>query len=555
MLRAIAVATDTSDVVGTVDLACEDDGLRLHFVRISAYASEYVPSLATRDARMVVPYKSIREVHDDGETLRLSLAAPRLPHRRLVLAHFTRDLRDDAARVHQRRRRVQGAVAVASAAGAGLLALGARWFSAAPGVVATTLGAFVAVAGGVWLAQEAGRRVMVGGAETMAERRAFFHELTRHLRRVNASAHVLDDAASALGPATAAATGRAADPGASSEGESSALAELYPTLGAIGVAATVAVLAVIGGRSVLGPTDGGQASSSAAGALAVAPDTASAPSTRPLPREEPLGLCMCQGPSSPYLPARMPRLTVLPRVERARLDPQRPSLALEVAVVNNGAEPIRELKGNVEFLLPGPTAGAPPRVRADKGFYYEGPLRGGHAVKWRLSGRGTSYRVQHTHDDSLDDGSLAPADAFAELLGAQTRSVRVHGAMMLARMRDERAAGAVARLREGASEGEQPMLTALARAAAPVYACEIEPTQDDGKTSLSACLMNSSEEEAGPFDAVAQLTPRTPSPDAAPVATTLRRRILIPPRTGVRVQGQIESLDDALLEVVLEPVR
>lgn len=552
MLRAIAIATDTSDVVGTLDLVCEEGGLWLHFVRASAHTADYIPALALRGQKLLVPYEAIREVHDDGETLRLVLAAAKIPHRRLILTHFTRDLRQDAARIHQRRRRTQAAVAAVSALCAGGLALGARWLGAIPSTLVTLTGAFVAVGGGVWFAQEAGRRVMLGGAETVAERRAFFHELSRRLPRTGGLPVLVDDAAASLGPALA---GPAVlrGPGPVPEPDAGPLAELYPTLAAVGVAALVALFALSAGRSVLGPTASTPPSALPAGQIAP-PSTAAVASA---PAEEPLGLCMCQGPSSPYLPGRLPRLSVLPRVERQRSDPARPSLTLEVAVVNNSGAPLREVKGNVNFLVPGATAGAPPRVTNERGFYYEGPLPPGHAVKWHLTGRGTSYRVVHDFDDSIANDDLAPADAFAELLQARTRSVRVHGAMMLARMRDERAPKAIEGLREGATESEQTLLRALARAAAPVYVCEVEQTQEEGKLELSACLMNTTEEEVGPVDAIASVEPREPGVEPVePVARVLRGRILLPPKTGVRVRGAVDGAPlPARVEILVEPRR
>jgi hypothetical protein len=550
VLRAIAIATDTSDVVGTLDLVCEEGGLWLHFVRASAHAVDYIPALALRGQKLLVPYEAIREVHDDGETLRLVLAAAKLPHRRLILTHFTRDLRQDATSLHRRRRRAQAAVAAASALLAGGLAAGARWLGALPSTLVTLTGAFLAVGGGVWFSQEIGRRVMLGGTETAAERRAFFSELNRRVARARGGARLVLDPAT---PVSAESPPLLEAPGPVPAPDAGPLAELYPTLAAVGVAALVALFAVSAGRSVLGPTAATPADPLPAG-LAAPPPSAAAASP---PAEEPLGLCMCQAPSSPYLPGRLPRLTVLPRIERRRDDPRRPSLSLEVAVVNNGAMPLREVKGNVDFLTPAAAPGGPPRVRAERGFYYEGPLLPGHAVKWHLSGRGSSYRIKHDFDELLAGDELAPADAFAELLHAKTRSVRVHGAMMLTRMRDERAARAIEELREGAPEAEQDMLRALARAAAPVYVCEIEQIREGNTLELAACAMNTTEEEIGPVDAVANVASEDTSAEPASLSRwVLRERVLLPPRTGVRIKGTLENaLPSPRVEVLLEPHR
>ncbi|MCS6901674.1 MAG: hypothetical protein RMJ98_18755 [Myxococcales bacterium] len=546
MLRAIAIATDTSDVVGTLDLVCEEGGLRLHFVRASTYATDYIPALALRGQKLLVPYEAIREVQDDGETLRLVLAAARFPHRRLILTHFTRDLRQDATRIHRRRRQVQAAVAAASALLAGGLALGARLLGALPSTLVTLFGTALAVGGGVWLSQAVGRRVMLGGAETAAERQAFFCEINRHIARARGSVLPLEPALSA----SSAAPPLLDTPGSLPGPDVGPLAELYPTFVAVGVATLVALGALSAGRSTLAPSASAPASAVPTGFSQPPPPTSAAALV-----EEPLGLCMCQGPSSPYLPGRLPRLTVLPRVEHKRDDPQRPNLSLEVAVVNNSSTPLREVKGHITFFTPPPTLGGAPRPRTERGFYYEGPLLPGHAIKWHLSGRGSLYRIQHDFEEPLADHELAPADAFAKLLYARTRSVRLHGATMLTRLRDERALRAIEGLREGASEEEQELLSALARAAAPTYVCEIEQENEGSSLRIAACVMNTTEEEVGPVDVLVGIPTRDATTEFPPMSRwTLRQRILLPPRTGIRVRGILKNTPPLPgVEVLLEP--
>jgi hypothetical protein len=578
MLRAIAVATDTSDIVGTVELRCEAEGLAIHLVRASAYASQYVPAASARGRRAIVPYDAVCEVVDDGETLRLLLDASHVPFKRLVLAHFTRDLRRDHGVLHRRRSRVQLTVAGGAALGGGALVGLTRLMETGPSLLAGGLGAFVLVAGAAWGSQEAGRRVMLGGVEEVAERRAFFHELRGHLDRQR----VFDEASSSLGPTGAATSSRgpraAGQPGArvvgpegpGEVGERGPLEELIPTLIAVGAAAMVALLAVFAGKGLV-TTGTERADLAQASATASAAGVAQAPEpSAPLrPLAEPLALCMCQLPSSPYVPARVPRVSLLGRVERVGRDPKKPSLAIELAVVNNGATEIRELKGNVAFTVPGATEDEP-RVRTDRGFYYEGALAGGAAVKWRLSGRGTGYRATTEVDGLLGEGDLAPAEAFARLLDARTRSVKIHGAMMLARMRDERAAAALEKLRQDAGEAEQPVLDSLARAAAPVYGCEVEIQRDGEDIGVAACVMNTGEEEAGPLDASVTLGDRralgasgrsapTPGEESPQLTVPLRRGLLIPPRTGVRVTGVVKAQPlagrDLWADVQIEPGR
>jgi hypothetical protein len=86
----------------------------------------------------------------------------------------------------------------------------------------------------------------------------------------------------------------------------------------------------------------------------------------------------------------------------------------------------------------------------------------------------------------------ADGDAFFGLLDARDRIVRIHGAMMLAYLRDPRALDAVRSL-GAAPEGEALTVARIQRAAAPVFACAIGAK--DG--SLEMCVFNSTEKPAG----------------------------------------------------------
>jgi hypothetical protein len=601
MLRAIAVATDTSDLVGTVDLACEDAGLAVTFVRASAYAAAYVPTMPAQGRRAVVPYAAITEVWDDGETLRLQLEAPRIPYRRLVLAHFTRDHRVDHSKLHRERLKWQVGVAGGASLVVALLLRVAGELSPSASSIAGALVTFGAVAAALWGTQAAGRRVMLGGVDSAAERRAFFFDLKRRV----GPTRVIDESGLLGGPSGrpgfAGRPGEAGWPGAPGGavpfGNTGGAAgpgggrfsEIAPTLMAVGAAAAVALVSVFAGTRLLSPdapladdprllARGPGPDASQAGAISAA----LAPSAPP-PVAEPLESCLCQIPASPAVPVRVPKVTFLPRVERMGRDPKRPSLAIEVAAINNSATALRDVEGQVLFMTAGQRPGDPPRVRAERGIYYEGPLLEGAAIKWRVAGRGTMYRVTGPAEQFLDDAALAPADAFAKLLSARTRSVRVHGAAMLARMRDERATAAIEKLREDARDEEQPQLAALARAAAPIYTCDVELALGEaGQAAVTACVMNTGDEESGPLDAVLMLSSVPPKPGQPPpagqagqeaqvdpgelgrgpialVSAALRRSVVVPPRQGVRISGSADVTPatgrQVSTEVVLEPSR
>ena len=247
MIRAIAVATDTSDLVGTVELACEPSGLSLAFVRASAYAAAFAPTPPSSGRRIVVPWAHVTEVWDDGETLRIALDSPRVPHRRLVLAHLTRDLEMTHGRVHRGRRETEWLVAGVTAVGVACAWPVLASIGGAGAILGGAVVTFAAISIALGVAQSLGRRVMLGGPDQAAVRRAFFDEVRRHLPRGSVRA---DDA---LLSAPLTAPARPAEPVRVGR-----WSELAPALIAAGATAVIALLALaIGGRmSTLGQSLG-----------------------------------------------------------------------------------------------------------------------------------------------------------------------------------------------------------------------------------------------------------------------------------------------------------
>jgi hypothetical protein len=637
-LRALALATDTSDVVGTVELCCYDEGLLVHFVRISPYAPSYAVVPPVRGREALLPYDAVREAWDDGEALRLTLQHARLPYRRLALTHVTRDDRYDHRSGHRQRVWSRALVGAAAFCALGVWVPLAQLLAPGSAALWGALGALGVAAVASSALRELGRRSVLGGEASAAERRAFFLELATHLppslvrdsappswretatspfvrgrpvaARTGAPGEALGagspggafeggaagealvaaqtgGVAGALGPGeTAGAAGpgetggvagpgeaggaagpgkdpRARGPREAAEGGWRWPAELSPTLVAAAATAllglAVLVASPLGGdeRDVEAPVPTNEAivSAAPAGLPELAPP-------KPEPAAMPSETCLCQVPLSTAVPQKVPRLTLLPAVRRRSLDPQKPSLDLELAIVNNSASDMREPQGVVSFQRPGARPGDPMRPGNDQSFYFEGNLESGAALKWRLRGRGTTFQIATSEEGYLGDSDLATGDAFAKLLGARTRSVRLHGAAMLARMRDERASAAVEKLREASLPDEAPFLDALSRAAAPVYACRLEAEASEaGPLRVSFCVMNTGDEDTSPLDAELWLSP---APARSPVSTgeaelalvrsNVAERLRVPARTGAVVRGEIDAAAAQGVEIVADVV-
>jgi hypothetical protein len=164
-----------------------------------------------------------------------------------------------------------------------------------------------------------------------------------------------------------------------------------------------------------------------------------------------------------------------------------PGYDFDLAVVNDGARPLREIRVTLTFAR---RDRAGRRVGAvDRGLFWAGVLAPGAAVKWRVSAPGSEMRVDASVTGTLAAAHLdpAPADAFFRLLSSRFRAVRVHGAAMLAYLRDPRA-DAVVRAMEAQGSSDEALLSQIRRAAAPVFACDVR--RAEGR--LDACLFNAS---------------------------------------------------------------
>jgi hypothetical protein len=172
---------------------------------------------------------------------------------------------------------------------------------------------------------------------------------------------------------------------------------------------------------------------------------------------------------------------------------------LEVALVNNSAEPAARVAMSVVFFeeLGGGQQGQ--RQSGERPLYFEGPLLPGRMIKWHVEGRGTSFDIV-----GPDVGSLAPGgsdaargEAWDALASASSRVLRLHTMRVLAFLGDPRVEGLEAKLRAGASESEQNLLDRLSRKPPAVVACALGVRRESGSQWRSrACLDNHSDEPA-----------------------------------------------------------
>ena len=210
--------------------------------------------------------------------------------------------------------------------------------------------------------------------------------------------------------------------------------------------------------------------------------------------------CECQRAHSILWDEPIPRLSTLLIDQRKRAHKSHLHTELELGIVNNGHEPIDEVTLRVQFYEDDPNDKARKPTK-DRPLFFEGPLGPGKAIKWHVEARGTSFQVT-----APDLGVLGPngegaasADEFAELLNANHRPVRLHGAMMLSFLGDERALEGAAKLREALREQEAPYLDRVLRSQRPIRSCDLDVTGHSASTApqvriVRACVYNGSDQ-------------------------------------------------------------
>jgi len=506
-VRAVAVASERSNAIGTVELECTPHGLVLVHLGVGSFSEDYAPAALTTGTRVLVPWAAIDHADIEGERLFLSFDPALSPHHRLLLANFSSG-RSAEPRTIKRQRTIVRVAAVAAAGIVGLTGaeLARRLFGSGPALATgIALGGAIAV---LLLGLLTDRLLAYGGQPPDAVREAFEREMDTYLPALE----------------------RSEQPPAPSRFKGFTLAELQGllprttfaivvTLTASGLAAVLVAHRTLSGQperqfSAREPRHEARTREEPAADDAES-EPASAPPPRPAakpkaPARAPAPVasgpgvtlgdpCRCARSDSLLWADPPPRLSVLLLKQRVR--PGRGAIEheslrkrytdVDVAVVNNGSTELRAITLQVLFFAR--DSGSSRREQVDsRPLFYEGPLLPGQAVKWGTNAEGTEIEIQGPALGSLgDDGqSAAPSDRFAELLEAHHRPVRLHAAMMLAYLGDARAREGILKLREALREDEAPYLDRLLQATADVRVCRLNVSQTASGASIDGCLFN-----------------------------------------------------------------
>jgi len=524
-VRAVAVANERSNAIGSVELECTPPGLVVVYLGVGAFSQGYAPGALTVGTRVIVPWAAVQEARVEGAQLYLALDPGATPHNRLTLVNFSAG---DA--VHLREVERQRLVVRIGAIGAALVAalvLAVSVPRAAPHAgagAAILLGTSAALAILV-VGLLADRRVADGGHHAEGVREAFAVDLANYLPSL---VRLPQPAAPAPKPL-----------------DLPTFQGLLPrTTLAIVITLTACVLgAVLMAQAVLRKSDRPEPRRTALRERPPEPFSArEAPA--PTPRAQPappaiaapaagtsagsapagdqvaiVDRCSCSRADSVLWRRPIPRLSVLVLSKKLRREGSRKELDIEIAAVNNGDSDITELSMMIQFFERDP----PPSNRRyptnPRAVYYQGPLGPGQAIKWGVEGRGTEFEIENPIPGDIGPGGdgAAPLNMLATLLDANHRPVRLHGAMMLAYLGDPRAREATLKLREALREDEAPYLDRILHALGTVRVCNLDVKGAGPVRSVQACVFNGSDESRKDLGLRVRALETAPTP-AEPVA-------------------------------------
>ncbi len=572
--RAIAVAAERSNAVGTVELECTPHGLVINYLGVFAFSEGYAPAALTDGTQVTVGWSQIQQARVEGEQVFLEMTREVSPHNRLTLTRFSTG---ETAHQHEiYRRRVVLRVGVLGAAMLAAVLVS----SLVPELSSSTAGKLGLIIGGLAAAAvlAAGyivdRQWMLGGLDPDATREAFVADLSNYLPNLvrapfapatkktdtlvldlqgilprTTAAVVITLTAGTLGALLTSRLLLNEDPELRSASavfpESPRKPEPLPAAApepkAIAQAPTSA--------PATGPQDAVSTSGDRSAPALAEADAESTPQIR--------GRCKCVRSYSPLWHSAVPKLSVLVLDSHSFKRGSAYRLSADIAIVNNSDEELRDITLNVRFFERDPEPSAKRHEVSHRALFFEGPLASGQAIKWTTEARGTEFELENPVGGDIGPGGdgAAPMNRFYELLDANHRPVRMHGAMMLAYLGDPRAKQAVLTLQEALRENEAPYLRRLLQALGDVIACDFRVSGTGSRRTVNACLFNTSDEKQMNlgFKVNALEGPvRRSHPVGIPPQIVAHQRyplsVDLEPQMGVAVQAELKLEDSNALK-------
>lgn len=518
-VRAVALGEERSNAIGTVELECAPFGLVIAYLGVGSFSEGYAPGALTRGTLVTVPYSAIRHARFEGERLLLEIDPELTPHHKLVLGGFT--IGDGTHRHELYRQRLvlrTGAFGFALVC-ALVAALAVPRLSPSSSATFAIGIAVIAAATVLGLGFFIDKKLVSGELTGEAAQNALVHDLRLYLPDLvrldrpppkPPKALPLPDFQGFLPRTTAAivitltAGGLAAVlvskwmldapesvPRADQTVPEADTPESEPTRAAAPVVDLDA--------DAVTPSDDRAAAAAPAAPAAETPTAA--PPTPPNAAADAAvgdvvrtGQCQCARSSSLLWQQSVPKLSVLVLSTKLRQDGRRKHLELDIAVVNNSGESLSDVTLRVNFFERDPPPSNQRHFSRHRVLFFEGPLEPGQAIKWSTEARGIEFELENPVQGDIGPGGdgAASADAFAELLNANHRPVRLHGAMMLAYLGDARATEGALKLQDALRDEEASYLRRVLDAMGAVRPCQVEISGTGATRTVKACVFNGS---------------------------------------------------------------
>jgi hypothetical protein len=496
--RAVAIASDRSNAVGTVELDCTKDALVIFHHGVGAFQEGYAPAAVTTGTSVRVPWDKVREASFEGGRLFLHVDEAVTPHHRLLLTNFAAGDPPDAGELAKQKRLVRLATVVATVVFGLLTAVTLARVSSRTGAASAVLlgcfGSALVLAFGLM----AEKRLGFGGPEGDAARMGLVADLAAHLPHLSVSAH----------PAPREPEKKELDlPSFQSLLPRSTTAVVITMSAALLAAALTANWvsrtppeAPVSRRPPEPPPEPPRLPTKppepVAAAAPVAPNIAVsvAPAAPPSAGTTVVlsGGCRCDRTDSLLWRQGIPRVSIVLIDRKQREKKGHPHLDLEVGVVNNWQQSLPEVSLFVQFY----EKDAPPSTKrsasAERPLFFQGPLAPGQAIKWHVEGRGNDFEITGPKEPMLDPtgADAATVNLLADLLKANHRPIRLHGAMMLAYVGDPRAKEGALSLREALREEEAPYIDRLTWTFGDLRTCNVEVQGDGAAKTARVCVWN-----------------------------------------------------------------
>ena len=526
-VRAISVASEQSNTIGTIELECTAQGLVLTYVDAVRVVADGAPVAFEPWQQVIVEWSKMKHARQLGSALSLEFELPASGTQRCVLVHFTTGPAETLQEIQQKRLLIRLWTVGVSVTLASAAALASPRFS-------PHVGPWLALFGGVGFAAiliiigfkaerfiaDGGQQSQILGAQFASELLSFVPDVPQDPQKPSAKKFVWPRLDGLLPRTT--------------------LAIALTLAGAL-LAALIMFRWVMYGQSSArematqahvevekARSDVTEQRDEPALPQPKLQTPAAEPSPAPTPAKAQAaspsqvrvtGPCECQRADNLLWSEPLPKVSLVVLSSRKYQRHNHDHVEVEFAAINNSDREISELASMVEFFEQDPPPSSKLVSVSTRAVYFQGPLQPGEAIKWHVDAEGTTFRIHPPSErgnpitGTIEDSgtNAAPTNAVAKLLKAHNRPVRLHGAMLLAFLRDPRAREAAVELGDSLRESESSYLRRLMEALAEIRLCRVQVSGSGAQRRAIACVYNTTDAPKTPVEVVVRALDATVS--------------------------------------------